>query len=119
MTQWLTQLICSFQGWSAGQNGPSFLDFQLITNTTLDKAVAFMTGGTVGYLTGSVIAGFLSRRVNGQLLLVFACLGFGLLSIVKPWCSIYEVMILVNVFCGVAGGIQDTGESYLHKYSFC
>lgn len=95
-------------GWSAGQNGPSFLDFQLITKTTFDKAAAFMTGGAVGYLTGSVIAGFLSLRVNGQLLLTLTCLGFGLLTIVKPWCSVYEVMILLNVCCGITAALQDS-----------
>lgn len=54
----------NFQGMAVGQMGPTFLDLQIITNTDLEKASAFFTGASIGYLAGSITAGALYSRVS-------------------------------------------------------
>lgn len=119
-------------GWTMGQTGPSFLDLQLITGSTLEKASAFLTSGSVGYLSGSMISGFLHNKLHGDLLL-FVCVFVNVVcNLIIPWCSIYEVMIFLMFLRHTFLGAWDTvgnaeliqiwgvdNMSYMQAIHFC
>ncbi|XP_061179927.1 sodium-dependent glucose transporter 1A-like [Saccostrea echinata] len=97
-------------GWTIGQFGPSFLDLRIITNASLKKAAGFMTGHSVGYLMGSIISGLIFDKMKGEKTYCVSSCSLALTVIVAliPWCSIYELMISIHVFKGMAGGGLDT-----------
>uniref|UniRef100_A0A2C9LKI7 Major facilitator superfamily (MFS) profile domain-containing protein n=1 Tax=Biomphalaria glabrata TaxID=6526 RepID=A0A2C9LKI7_BIOGL len=87
-----------------GQQGPSFLDLQIITNTDVVQASAFFTSASFGYMVGSFISGFVHGKVNNNINMAVVCAGAGLGAITTPHCSSYYLMIAIrfttNMFCG-------------------
>lgn len=95
-------------GWTTGQIGPSLLDLQFISNTTLRKASAFLTAGSAGYLLGSILTGYFHGKVKGELLLFLCISGNVVMTTVIPWCSLYEIMVTAMVVRNVFFGGYDT-----------
>ncbi|XP_061180711.1 sodium-dependent glucose transporter 1-like isoform X2 [Saccostrea echinata] len=97
-------------GWVEGQFGPTFPDLRLIAHATLEEGSLFFTMGTVGYLLGSLLTGFLfDRRVLDRNLLMFiATAGYGVIIAIIPWCGLYEVMVIIHIVKGAFGGGLDT-----------
>ncbi|XP_062616907.1 sodium-dependent glucose transporter 1A-like [Saccostrea cucullata] len=127
-------LLWSFMilGWIIGQFGPSFLDLQIITSTTIKKGSAFMTANSVGYLTGSLLCGVLFDSYNKLLLLFIAVLGNAITAAIIPWCFVYEIMVIMHVakgtFCGALDAIcnaeivytwGEEGIVYMKALHFC
>ncbi|KAH9499283.1 hypothetical protein Btru_003606 [Bulinus truncatus] len=87
-----------------GQQGPTFLDLQIITNTNIEEASAFFTSSSFGYMVGSFISGIVHGKVNNNLLMGIVCAGSGLAAITTPHCSPYYLMVAIrfttNMFCG-------------------
>lgn len=119
-------------GWIIGQFGPSFLDLQIITHTRLEQGSAFMTAHSVGYLIGSLVSGILFDRLNKILLIFFAIFGNAVTVAIIPWCSRYELMILIHWVKGMFSGSLDavgnaelvyvwgdTGRSFMQTLHFC
>jgi FHS family Na+ dependent glucose MFS transporter 1 len=90
--------------------GPAFLDLQIITSTDLEKASAFFTSGSVGYLLGSLVAGIVYERVNKSVLLGASVAGMAAVTAVIPICSPYVLMIAMQFLCSCFKGALDTGK---------
>ncbi|KAK3108830.1 hypothetical protein FSP39_016710 [Pinctada imbricata] len=101
----------------AGQIGPSFLDLQLITNVSLDRASAFFTAGGVGYLTGSLLTGYVFDRIKDKVFVVFiSVVGMGVTTAAIPFCYIYELMVFVQLVRGITcGGLDTSGNTLLSR----
>ncbi|CAG5134955.1 unnamed protein product [Candidula unifasciata] len=95
-------------GMVVGQNGPTFLDLQIITNTDLEQASAFFTGASIGYLTGSITAGTIYSRLNKNGLMFSGTLGMGIVAILTAYCKPYGLMIFIKFAGGVTAGFVDT-----------
>ncbi|KAK3109169.1 hypothetical protein FSP39_024591 [Pinctada imbricata] len=112
-------LIAAFfaLGWMAGQAGPSFLDLQLITNVSLDRGSAFFTAGGVGYLSGSLVTGYVFDKIKDKVFIVFISLvGMGVTTAAIPFCYIYELMVFVQLVRGItAGGLDTSGNTLLSR----
>ena len=101
------------QGWTGGQTGPAFLDLQIITGVSIDRGSAFFTASGLGYLTGSLLNGYIYDKVRHKIVLVFASLcGLGIVTAIIPWVSVYEVMVLMYFLFGVSGGFLDTSKKF-------
>ncbi|KAK3108871.1 hypothetical protein FSP39_017622 [Pinctada imbricata] len=119
-------------GWIIGQFGPSFLDLQIITGTTLEKGSAFMTAHSVGYLTGSMLSGILFDRYHKMFLIFLAVFGNALTVGIIPWCAVYELMVIIHIVKGTFSGALDAignaeivytwgdkGRSFMQALHFC
>ncbi|XP_062600751.1 sodium-dependent glucose transporter 1A-like [Saccostrea cucullata] len=97
-------------GWVEGQFGPTFPDLRLIAHATLEEGSLFFTMGTVGYLLGSLLTGFLfdKRVLDRNLLMFIATAGYGVIVAIIPWCGLYEVMVIIHIVKGAFGGGLDT-----------
>lgn len=100
---WLA--LCSLTlGFVFGQQGPAFLDLQIITNTDVETASAFFTSASCGYMVGSFISGFVHNKINNNVLMAIVNVGAGTASIITPHCSPFYLMIIIrfttNMFCG-------------------
>lgn len=98
-----------------GQFGPSLLDLRIITSTSLKQASAFMTGHSVGILVGSVVLGIIFDKMKQEktYCVAWTVLTMMFILAVIPWCYIYELMVAMHVFKGLAGGGLDTSK-YSH-----
>lgn len=98
-----------FQGWANGIIGPTFPDILLIAHTSLEKGSLFFTMGTLGYLIGSLIMGFVfdKRILDRNLLMFLVLVGLGVSVAVVPWCSLFEAMIFIHVMKGIFSGGLD------------
>ncbi|KAK0055323.1 sodium-dependent glucose transporter 1A-like isoform X1 [Biomphalaria pfeifferi] len=101
-------------GICVGQMGPSFLDLQIVTNTDVEKASAFFTGSSIGYLTGSILSGALYTRVNRPLLQFFTLVILGITTTLTPYCSVYPLMIFIRSIVGTCAGCVDTTGNAEH-----
>ncbi|XP_013094907.2 sodium-dependent glucose transporter 1A-like isoform X1 [Biomphalaria glabrata] len=101
-------------GICVGQMGPSFLDLQIVTNTDVEKASAFFTGSSIGYLTGSILSGALYTRVNRPLLQFFTLVILGITTTLTPYCSLYPLMIFIRSIVGTCAGCVDTTGNAEH-----
>ncbi|OWF40708.1 sodium-dependent glucose transporter 1-like [Mizuhopecten yessoensis] len=92
-------------GWSKGQIGPAFLDIMTISGADLETGSAFITAYFVGRVVGSLLCGVLYSKVNTYMLLGIAMTGNSAMFAVIPWCTAYELMIVVHFLHGLAGGL--------------
>ncbi|XP_025094865.1 major facilitator superfamily domain-containing protein 4A-like isoform X2 [Pomacea canaliculata] len=106
-TLWLAG-ACWAMGLSTGIRGPSFLDIQIITQTTLESASAFLTASYVGNLLGAVFAGVIYDKLNKSCLLIMIVIGLSLTNIALPWCSPYGLMVTIHILCTLFSGAIDT-----------
>ena len=53
-----------FQGVVVGQQGPTFLDILIITNTDIETGAYFFTAQWCGYMIGSLVSGYLHGKVG-------------------------------------------------------
>ncbi|BFY96963.1 hypothetical protein BsWGS_00003 [Bradybaena similaris] len=87
-----------------GQQGPTFLDLQIITNTDVESASFFFTAASFGYMVGSFVSGCVHGKVNNNVLMCIINCGAGVAAIITPHCSPYFLMLMMrfttNMFCG-------------------
>ncbi|XP_059171628.1 sodium-dependent glucose transporter 1-like isoform X2 [Physella acuta] len=87
-----------------GQQGPSFLDLQIITGTDVETASSFFTAASFGYMVGSFISGFVHGKVKNNVIMVIINVGAGVMAIITPHCSPFVLMLIIrfstNMFCG-------------------
>ncbi|XP_071102724.1 sodium-dependent glucose transporter 1A-like [Haliotis cracherodii] len=104
----------SMLGVCIGQRGPSFLDLQIITDTDVERGSAFFTAGSVGYLVGSLISGFVYDKFNKVLTMFFLGLCMGISTGILPFCSLYGLMVAIHLVTGAfMGGIDTCGNAEL------
>lgn len=110
---WIDFNFFIFQGWKHAQIGPSLLDLQHITNTQLDEISAVFSADGVGYLLGSLLSGFLFQKFNSAILFIISSIVSAIITIVIPFCSIFEVMMAVFVLKGIFDSLVESGKSFL------
>ena len=66
LIQW--NLVLSSQGIVVGQQGPSFLDILLITDTNVETGSYFFTAASLGYMFGSFASGYFHGKVSHSVL---------------------------------------------------
>ena len=64
-------------------------------------------------MLGSLVFGVLYDKFNKLLLLAFTSFWFAVFTCVKPWCSLFSVMIVVNLLAGTFCGGLDTGMEFI------
>ncbi|ESP04295.1 hypothetical protein LOTGIDRAFT_170885 [Lottia gigantea] len=99
-------------GFIQAQRGSAFLDIQLLTGSTLEKASYFFTAGAMGGVVGAVIFGGLYDKFNKNLILFIVLLGLSVTVSVIPYCTVYAAMV-VAWFCNTIclGGWDATASA--------
>lgn len=70
---------------------------------------SIFTVRSIGYLIGSIIAGWLFDKWNGNLFLAVACIFASVSLIITPFTSSFA-MLMISIFCqGLALALLDTG----------
>ena len=92
--------------------GPSLLDLKDQVNSSFQGMTTIFTARSVGYLLGSIIAGWLFDRWNGYLVLAASCLIAAICCIVIPLTKFFSVLIITVICQGLALGSLDTGNDF-------
>lgn len=74
-----------------------------------------MTAHSVGYLIGSLVSGLLFDRFNKILLIFSSVFGNAVTIGIIPWCSRYELMIVIHWVKGLFSGSLDAGKIDYNK----
>ena len=90
--------------------GPSLLDLKDQVNSSFQGMSTIFTARSVGYLLGSIIAGWLFDRWNGYLVLAASCFIASICLVVTPLTRSFFVLIITVVCQGLALGSLDTGN---------
>ena len=107
------------------QFGPTLLDLQRITGCTLDQAAFFFNAITVGYLVSSLLIGLIFERFNKLLQILLPSLLTAFVAAAIPFCSVYEVMVLLHFLKGVllgligGGNIFKTADFHIFRLIYC
>ncbi|XP_052094397.1 sodium-dependent glucose transporter 1-like [Mytilus californianus] len=101
-----------------GQLGPSLLDLQEITDSTLEEASLFVTATFIGYLCGALISGGIFERMNAFLIILISLLLMASTTAAIPFCVMYEVMVLMHVFKGIGAGLLDAAGNSVFILKF-
>lgn len=91
--------------------GPSLLDLKDQVNSTFQGLSTVFTARSIGYLLGSVIAGWLFDRWNGYLVLALSCIIASIGMVTTPLTRSFVTLIITVVCQGLALGSLDTGKS--------
>ena len=91
------------------QLGPSLLDLQQITESSLEEASLFVTATFIGYLAGAVASGAVFERINAYLIIFISLMFMASTCAAIPFCVIYEVMVFMHILKGIGAGILDSG----------
>ncbi|XP_059171571.1 sodium-dependent glucose transporter 1-like [Physella acuta] len=86
------------------QQGPTFLDLQIITGTDVETASYFFTVAAFGHMVGSLISGFVHGKVNNNVLMTFLLIGVGVMTLTTPYCSHFALMLVIMFFARVFSG---------------
>ncbi|XP_063773213.1 sodium-dependent glucose transporter 1 [Pseudophryne corroboree] len=108
----VTSVLCAAflgLGMAISVLGPTFHDLAVNVNSTVGNISYIFVGRSLGYLSGSILAGVLFDRMNQILLLaisMFMTCG-GLLAL--PWCK--KAVLVTGIMClvGTSMGFLDTG----------
>ncbi|BFY98860.1 hypothetical protein BsWGS_01900 [Bradybaena similaris] len=114
LQSWMIAWAYFSLGLTAGMNGASLLDLQIITATDLESASAFFTGSIGGGMAGSLFCGIVFNKINTRLLMFTALSALGVVTIITPYCSIYALMIFIRAISGFFSGAIGTSGSALH-----
>lgn len=94
--------------------GPTLLDLQALTSTTVQEINSIFSISAAGYVIGSLTTGVLFGlpKVNIQFYIAVAVLIMGLSTASIPWFSTLTPMLLAAFVMNVAGGGIDSGCNY-------
>ena len=99
----------STQGTSVAILGPTLIELSCQVQTRLAHMSYAFTSRSVGYLTGSIVGGWLFDKYNGHVVLSMSCLWATLMMWVLPYVSSIYGLVVVIALLGVALGSLDTG----------
>ena len=102
--------VFAFKGISIAILGPSLLDLKDQVDASFKEISTIFTVRSVGYLLGSIVAGWLFDRWNGYLVLTASCFIASLSMIVTPFTKSFFVLMITVVCQGLALGSLDTGN---------
>ncbi|XP_059171570.1 sodium-dependent glucose transporter 1-like [Physella acuta] len=87
-----------------GQQGPTFLDLQIITGTDVETASYFFKAASFGHMVGSLIIGFVHGKINSNVLTAIALIVAGVLTTITPYCQSFVLMLMIKFFVRVFAG---------------
>ncbi|XP_028399817.1 sodium-dependent glucose transporter 1A-like [Dendronephthya gigantea] len=93
--------------------GPSLLDLKDQVDTSFQSMSWIFTFRSIGYLLGSVIAGWLIDKWNCYLVLAGSCFIASICLVIIPLTRSFFVLIITVVCQGLALGSLDTGGNVL------
>ncbi|XP_064145982.1 LOW QUALITY PROTEIN: sodium-dependent glucose transporter 1 [Loxodonta africana] len=100
-------------GMSVAILGPTFQDLATNVNTNISGLSLIFVGRAFGYLTGSVIGGFLFDCMNHFLILGTSMLATTVGLYLVPFCKRAVLLIVMMSVFGASIGILDTGGNVL------
>ena len=89
--------------------GPTLIELSCRIETSLAHMSYAFTSRSLGYLTGSIVGGWLFDQYNGHVVLSLSCLWATLMMWVLPYVSSIYGLVIVIALLGVALGSLDTG----------
>ena len=89
--------------------GPTLIELSCQIETSLAHMSYAFTSRSIGYLTGSIVGGWLFDKYNGHVVLSLSCLWATLMMWVLPYVSSIYGLVVVIALLGVALGSLDTG----------
>nr|XP_023398377.1 sodium-dependent glucose transporter 1 [Loxodonta africana] len=101
-------------GMSVAILGPTFQDLATNVNTNISGLSLIFVGRAFGYLTGSVIGGFLFDCMNHFLILGTSMLATTVGLYLVPFCKRAVLLIVMMSVFGASIGILDTGPADAH-----
>ena len=89
--------------------GPTLIELSCQIETSLAHMSYAFTSRSIGYLTGSIVGGWLFDKYNEHVVLSLSCLWATLMMWVLPYVSSIYGLVVVIALLGVALGSLDTG----------
>ena len=96
--------------------GPSLLDLGEQVHAPLNQMSTVFTARSVGYLIGSLLAGWLLDKWNGYIVISLSCFVAVLSLIIVPLTHCLLALIITLICKGLALGALDTGECNVHAH---
>lgn len=90
--------------------GPSLLDLQHITNTTLDKISGIFSAEGIGYLLGSLVSGIMFQKFSSAIMFTISSVVSAVIIIAIPFCSIFGVMIVMFASKGIFDAFVESSK---------
>lgn len=87
--------------------GVSFLDLKVLAGCEFSQITLILTSGSIGYASGSVVAGFLESRFNTQLVIAISLIVTAICQFGYPLTRSLIVMIFFGINAGFFSGMID------------
>lgn len=94
-------------GYQGSIVGVSLIDLKVLAQSTLSQITLILTGNSVGYAAGSVVAGFLEARFNSQLVMSICLAITAMCQFAFPLTPHLIALICLGVCSGFFSGITD------------
>lgn len=92
------------------QTGVSFLDLIQSVGSDIKEGSLIFTLGSLGYMIGSMVGGFLLDKFDKELIFGTCALLAGLLTVTVPWCRWIELMIATVFVRSLFTAAMDSGK---------
>ena len=89
--------------------GPTLIELSCEIEASLAHMSYAFTSRSIGYLTGSIVGGWLFDKYNGHVVLSLSCLWATLMMWVLPYVSSIYGLLVIIALLGVSLGSLDTG----------
>ncbi|XP_064614671.1 sodium-dependent glucose transporter 1A-like [Liolophura sinensis] len=100
-------------GLMPSQTGVSFLDLIQSVEADIKQGSLIFTLGSLGYMIGSMVGGFLLDKFDKELIFGTCALLAGLLTVTVPWCRWVELMITTVFVRSLFTGAMDSGGTVI------
>ncbi|XP_064614172.1 sodium-dependent glucose transporter 1B-like [Liolophura sinensis] len=92
-----------------GQEGVTFLDLLILTDSDMESGSLLLTCSALGFMLGPLLLGFLYDRYNNSGLFAIFIVSSGLLTYVIPWCHHLVLMSVAFVLRNLVTSAVDIG----------
>ncbi|XP_043859402.1 sodium-dependent glucose transporter 1 [Dromiciops gliroides] len=115
--RWFTSLVVCAAFLGLGLNiaivGPTLQDLAINVNRNISDISYIFVGRACGFLSGSVIGGFLFDHVNHNLILGFSMLGTSIGLYLVPFFKKTILLVVMMAVFGISAGVLDTSGNVL------
>ncbi len=96
-------------GLGSGVEGPTLLKLAEHTSSALDQISSMFIFGSLGYLLGSLLGGWIYDRVSGHRFMAGILVGLGILIALVPMATSLWVLLVIVLILGFTKGALDVG----------
>lgn len=93
----------------------ALLDLQVLAGCTFQQITLILTGGSIGYATGSVMAGFMEAKFNPQSAIAINLLVDAVVYFCFPFCRSIYLMVALSAIGAISNGFLDCCK-FLHLF---